>query len=166
MCFGIRISSLLHLVTQIVSTHNLNCPKNPNSQLGRSWGQPEAWGRFAWPLHDQKGALWHARVGSYVHCEPGCPLWEVIFMQKSRLSKTLIVQFLHWPAIIKDDTASLGKAGIKFMSAHAFLAFLGQLGFWMGTIWVARWNRLEILIPKHMWKSKIRLLEQKLDENR
>ena len=36
----------------------------------------------------------------------------------------------------------------------------------MDIIWVARWNGLEILIPKHMWKSKIRLLEQKLDENR
>ena len=52
------------------------------------------------------------------------------------------------------------------MSAHAFLAFLGQLRFWMDTIWVARWNGLKILIPKHMWKSKIRLLEQKLGENR
>ena len=52
----------------------------------------------------------------------------------------------------------------KNMSAHAFLAFLGQLKFWMNTIWVARWNGLKILIPKHMWKSKIRLLEQKLDK--
>ena len=45
-------------------------------------------------------------------------------------------------------------------SAHAFLAFLGCLGFSMGNIKVARWNGLEILIPKHMWKSKIGLLEQ------
>ena len=36
----------------------------------------------------------------------------------------------------------------------------------MDTIGVARWNGLKILIPKHMWESKIRLLEQKLDENR
>ena len=54
----------------------------------------------------------------------------------------------------------------KIMPAHAFLAFLGQLRFWMDTIWVARWNGLKILIPKHMWKSKIWLLEQKLDKNR
>ena len=40
------------------------------------------------------------------------------------------------------------------------LAFLGQLRFWMDTIWVARWNGLEILIPKHMWKSKIWPLQQ------
>ena len=53
----------------------------------------------------------------------------------------------------------------KIMSAHAFLAFLGQLRFWMDTIWVARWNGLKILIPNHMWKGKIQLLEQKLDNN-
>ena len=28
------------------------------------------------------------------------------------------------------------------------------------------WNGLKIMIPKRMWKSKIRLLEQILDENR
>ena len=46
--------------------------------------------------------------------------------------------------------SSLRKAGIKIMSAHAFL---GQYRFWMDTFWIARWNGLEILIPKHMWKS-------------
>ena len=30
---------------------------------------------------------------------------------------------------------------------------------------VARWNGLEILIPKHMWKSKIGLLEQIWGQN-
>ena len=54
----------------------------------------------------------------------------------------------------------------KIMSAHVFLAFLGQLRFWMDTIWVAKWSGLDILIQKHMWKSKIWLLEQKLDQNR
>ena len=66
---------------------------------------------------------------------------------------------------MEDNTASLRKAGIKIMSAHTFLAFLGKLRIWMDIIWVAAWNRLKILIPKHMWKSKIWLLEQKLDEN-
>ena len=46
-----------------------------------------------------------------------------------------------------------------------FLAFLGQFRFWMGIIWVARWNGLEILIPKHMWKSKIGPLEAEWDKN-
>ena len=50
------------------------------------------------------------------------------------------------------------------MSAHAFLVFLGHLIFWMGMFKVFRWNGLEILIPKHMWKSKIRPLELKKDK--
>ena len=51
-------------------------------------------------------------------------------------------------------------AGEKMMSAHAFLVFLGHLIFWMGMFKVFRWNGLEILIPKHMWKSIIGPLEQ------
>ena len=94
-----------------------------------------------------------------------CLLWKVNF-RESKVIKYINIICVHWPAISNDYTASLGRAGIKIMSAHAFWAFLGQLRFWMGTIWVARWNGLEILIPKHMWKSKIRLLEQKLDVNR
>ena len=54
--------------------------------------------------------------------------------------------------------SSLRKAGIKIMSAHAFL---GQLRYWMDIFWIAIWNGLEILILKHMWKSKIRPLELK-----
>ena len=44
--------------------------------------------------------------------------------------------------------------------AHAFLTFLGYFWFWMGNIKVARWNGVNFLIPKHMRKTKIGLLEQ------
>ena len=37
----------------------------------------------------------------------------------------------------------------------AFLAFWGDLQFWMGIWNVLRWNGLKILILKHMWKSEI-----------
>ena len=46
------------------------------------------------------------------------------------------------------------------MSAHVFLVFLGHLIFWMGMFKGFRSNGLEILIPKHMWKSIIGPLEQ------
>ena len=46
------------------------------------------------------------------------------------------------------------------MSATSFLAFLGHLLFWMGMFKVFRWNGLEILILKHMWKSIMGPLEQ------
>ena len=48
---------------------------------------------------------------------------------------------------------------------HAFLAFLGHLWFSMGNIKMARWNGLKILIPKHMWKTKIELQEQIWGQN-
>ena len=47
-----------------------------------------------------------------------------------------------------------------YVSLYAFLAFWGHFWFWMGTVEVARWIRLEILNPKHMRESKIGLLEQ------
>ena len=46
----------------------------------------------------------------------------------------------------------------KFVSAHAFIAFLRY--FWMGDIEVVRWNGVDFLVPKHLRKSKIGLLEQ------
>ena len=56
---------------------------------------------------------------------------------------------------------------LRWLEAKSVLvAFLRQLRFRMGIVWVSRWNGLEMLIPKHRWKSKIRLLEEKLDTNR
>ena len=48
----------------------------------------------------------------------------------------------------------------KFVSANAFIVFLGYFWFWMGDIEVVRWNRVDFLVPKHLRKSKIGLLEQ------
>ena len=48
----------------------------------------------------------------------------------------------------------------KFVSAHAFIAFLWYFWFWMGDIEVVRWNGDDFLVPKHLQKSKIGLLEQ------
>ena len=55
--------------------------------------------------------------------------------------------------------------GEIFVYARFFFMFLGYLWFWTGNIKVARWNGLEIMIPKHMWKSKIGLLEQIWGQN-
>ena len=54
-----------------------------------------------------------------------------------------------------------GKALQKSCQRMRFFAFLGHFRLWMDMILVARWNGLEILVPKHMWKRKIRLPEQK-----
>ena len=48
----------------------------------------------------------------------------------------------------------------EILCTRVFFMFLGYLWFWTGNIKVARWNGLEILIPKHIWRNKIGLLEQ------
>ena len=81
---------------------------------------------------------------------------QKVSIQNLNCPKNACADMIFIPALRSEDWA-----GIKIMSAHAFLAFLGQLRFWMDTFWIARWNGLKILIPKHMWKSKIRPLELK-----
>ena len=81
---------------------------------------------------------------------------QKVSIQNLNCPKNACAGMIFIPALRSEDWA-----GIKIMSAHAFLAFLGQLRFWMDTFWIARWNGLKILIPKHMWKSKIRPLELK-----
>ena len=54
------------------------------------------------------------------------------------------------------STINKGKSRENCMSAHVFL---GHPWVWMGTVQVPRRNNLEILIPKHRWKSKIGPLE-------
>ena len=60
----------------------------------------------------------------------------------------------------RDKTVGEYHLEAKHFPSHAFLAFLGHLLFWMGMIKVFRWNGLEILILKHMWKYIIGPLEQ------
>ena len=55
---------------------------------------------------------------------------------------------------------SAGQQSKTHVRASVFYIF-GQFRFWKDIIWVARWKGLEILIPKHMWKSKIRHQGQK-----
>ena len=68
-------------------------------------------------------------------------------------------------SIFMEEPPYLQKTLLYNHVRASFLAFLGQFRFWMGIIWVARWNGLKILIPKHMWKSKIGPLEAEWDKN-
>ena len=85
---------------------------------------------------------------------------QKVSIQNLNCPKNACADMIFIPALRSEDWA-----GIKIMSAHAFLAFLGQLRFWMDTFWIARWNGLKILIPKHMWKTKIELQEQIWGQN-
>ena len=165
MCFGIRILSPFHLTTQIVSIQNLNWPRNAGTHA-QSWFLERSSINVLFHICN---ILFHIckilKRFSILHSVMDNIHLYHLPTSRWKITKTLTVQLLYWPAISKDDTASLSQAGIKIMSAHAFLVFLRQLRSWMDTIWAVRWNGLKILIKKHMWKSKIRLLEQKLDKN-
>ena len=166
MCFGIRISSPFHLATQIVPIQNPNCPKNAKNACADMNFIP------ALPSEAVSSLL---IAGQWRSCTISVLLNLLFCMKITSQSGHPGSQCTYEPARACQRAPSWSCKG-QAKRPHASgwpqerpswpLAFLGQLRLWVDTIWVARCNRLEILIPKHMWKSKIRLLEQKLDENR
>ena len=158
MCFGIRISSPFHLDSLNIPIQNIKCPKNTKNACADIISPPaiicEAWTEniqlkqlidyaYLWvPILDVQGPCWvpmPSKIGS--------------------LSGPYFKDRLPW---LKKRPRSFRRGTYDniVMSAHALLVLLGHLIFWMGMFKVFRWNPLEILIPKHMWKSKIGPLEQ------
>ena len=64
---------------------------------------------------------------------------QKVSIQNLNCPKNACADMIFIPALRSEDWA-----GIKIMSAHAFLAFLGQLRFWMDTFWIA-WIVLTLL---------------------
>ena len=162
MCFGIRILSSFHLATQIVSIQNLNYPKNAKKNAFIKWSlscTDSAYWRSIKQLHNEcfmVYSIWARDTNEY-HSE-----WEqkrTFFNEKTRFKEIWKKNWFYTANM--EDHFTFMEEHYKNHDLAAFFAFLGQWGFWMDIIWVARWNGLKILIPKHMWKSKIRLLEQK-----
>ena len=153
MCFGNRILSPFHL--KILKTHSRTwflSPlydlklghrlESPGSSLPRSTCRPPFRNSIMRKFVSFFSKLQH-------HCSAICcsVLWFYHVYRRAFHFYRISFQINHKDHIAP---ASLHKAGIKIMSGHAFLAFLGQWRFWMDIVWLARWNRLEILIPKHM----------------
>ena len=166
MCYGIRISSPFHLATQIVSIQNLDCPKNAENAcaaLFLEWSSIHVkWSSiFAKFSSMNVEFIQHPYQTSPIFIK--CLLREVKF-RESKVIKCMNIICIKFSFLIAEPwLPSSTWSGDKNHSVHAFL---GQLRFLMDTIWVSRWNGLKILIPKHMGKSKIRFLEQKLGETR
>ena len=163
MWFGIRIFSPFHLATQIISIQNINCPKNAKTH---------AWTWFLSQLSEVKLEL-QTLSCTLIHLIALCldsqniiGFSELTSNENSRRWIWMCNAFhingrqLHIYHLWKSIPHSW-KSIPKIMSAHAFFCVLGHFRLWMDMILVARWNGLEILVPKHMWKRKIRLPEQK-----
>ena len=90
------------------------------------------------------------------HCSVQCFVLGYVIKDESDLQSFVISSSKHEMCFNVFDPSSVLTA----LSADAFLVFLVHLIFWMGMFKVFRWNKLEILIPKHMWKSIIGPVEQ------
>ena len=69
--------------------------------------------------------------------------WELPGTQCPRITRSLQIRSFMWSILI----------------------IFRHIKFRKGIVWLSRWTGLEILIPKHLWKSKIGPLEQIWAEN-
>ena len=159
MWFGIRISSSFHLGTLQIPIQNIKCPKNAKNADIIILPSVSLFGDIRWP--------WKSSVGECTVVPPYSRLREERGQSTGQhfghwlWSKSLAIEL---QVLIKLDEVWNGWENM--MSGHAFSAFLGHLIFRMGMFKMFRWNGLEILIPKHLWKSIIAPLEQIWAKNR
>ena len=166
MCFGIRFSNPFHLATKIISVQNPNCLKNAKN----------AWADMIFILAFRSEAWAVLSLHNYIY------LIHVITLNSQNITDFKSKQLMKmaddmdleciphlWKRIphlwkrflIYGRAIHIHLKPLKHHVRACLFAFLWQFGFWMDIILVARWNGLENLILKHMWKSKIWLLEQK-----
>ena len=162
MCFGIRILSPFHVATLILPIENHKYPKNTkiacaDALIGLFCGQFSSKENTIASLLQVTSISVYNTVRSPQQRQGTPPVQEVIWKLKIHWFET----FFTWEVVDQLQAWAPPDQGAISASAHAFLAFWGYFWFSMGNIKVARWNGLEILIPKHMWKSKIRTLELK-----
>ena len=79
-------------------------------------------------------------------------------MESNGLDSSAGQHRLGWSCRCIDDSQFSHHLG--WGMRYAFFAFLRHFRFLMGILKVPRWFGLKILILKHLWKSKIRPLEQ------
>ena len=154
MCFWIRISSPFHLNILNIPIQKIKCPKTPKRHGRTSFSPQQLFVKLELCCLCTSMPSPICVTGNAIH-ESHC-----------------LVQCFVLGYVFKDDCYFFFKAwnllpcvspiiSPLFQSSkpgtEGFLVFLGHL---MGMFKVFRWNRLEILIPKHMWKSIIGPLEQ------
>ena len=156
MCFGIRILSLFQLGTLQILIQNLKFPKHatnacPDITLLSS--EFLVYSKLVEALHALKKKYFNSLFTfSSDH------IWQYNALQHTILCDSWIEVPANtdwiWTAGAKTAQYKLHfwRMGRKSCPGY-FIAFLGPFRFWMGICNVPKWNELEILIPKHMWKS-------------
>ena len=159
MCFEIRVSSWFQLAIQIISIHNLNCPKNKKKHRpSMLFGMPFQLLECSSNLNSRG----YDCLLQY-HLLPGLRVWNGGF-GGNRLAPPCM-----WPTPTPNiryldkqfDVRVISRRALQKSCPHMhFFSIFGKFGFLKDIIWVGIWKGLEILISKHMWKSKIRLLQR------
>ena len=160
MWFGFRIPSPLHLSTFQIPIQNLKCPKNAKNAWLFNMQEEEGWISGSARLCLRLQILLTGLAAMFLLLNM-IHIWGMVTIGEQVCSFTTLFMLWGINCWCKDDTDqrrhSLGFTLDRWRESPAFL---GDLQFWMGIWNVLRWNGLEILIPKHMWKSIIGPLEQ------
>ena len=159
MCFGIRISSPFHIPTQIIPFKKPNFPKMGGKMHVRTWFLecPPA------DYPNVKLLVQHPSSGCWALASVTCKVAPSCCPQS--LTRLQSMQLMVLEEAVIPTAVQVGRA-FQELEEHSknyvcmfFFSFLGQFGLWIDIIWMARWNQIETLISKHMWKGKIWLLE-------
>ena len=168
MCFGIRISCLIHLTSLTIPIQNQKCIKNAKN-ASEDNNFPLAIWSAAETLSSQTSLLlWNLWMGRRKMVKLGlflptvCPWCLDSSAGKHRFG--LGCRWMHLQRRQSLGCTLNGKGKIAVLR-RVFCVFLG-IWFWMGIVKVVRWIRLKILIPKHMRKSQTQHLELILAKKR
>ena len=157
-CLEIRISSPFHLDTLNISIQNTKFPENAKNECPDIIFPPPFFVKL------ELCRLCMMSMPNTICADRQCYPWIIllcavlcaVICDKSwKWTESFIISFPkhELPGSLKKDTLGL-------IIMFAFFGLSGHLIFRIGMFKVSRWNGLEILIPKHLWKSIIGPLEQ------
>ena len=154
MCFGIIISSPFDQNTLNIPISNIKCPQKSFSS--QSLFVKLELCCLCTSMPNPICVTGNAIHESLVPCNALC--WDMWSKMKV-ITEFCYFFFKAWNVLpcVKGD--GLQEVKITLFNTNS-LVFLGHLIFWMGMFKGFGSNGLEILIPKHMWKSIIGPLEQ------
>ena len=156
MCFGIRISSSFHLGTLQIPIQNLKCLKNA---IKNTSGHNFLHIRQKWSLYCAVFAsavqIQSVLAGTSIHESHKIVCCNALYCHMwSELKVNRELKYFFFKACSASTSLEYTRNSLdsSVISGHALVACLGNFRFWISICNVPSWNKLKILIPKHMWK--------------
>ena len=150
----------------MIPIKNLKCLKNTKSHFGDSAPPKIGVSLMLIAEHISPGRddwrVWMIKFLVCISCKDGtvqASLELPVSVKVNSLSAEYWLELIYIAASTGHAVQDNGHCSFHIF-AHAFFAPLRHFKFLIGIIQVPRGNGLKNLIPKHLWKSKIRRLEQ------